>query len=267
MATALRAQHTRLQPQFQNNAFGRPLVLLSSESADSLTGDIYAVVPYPFATVSAAMQSPAHWCEVMILHINTKYCRAVAGPQGASLRVYIGTKTPQTLAAATRVAFAYQESITTESYFAINLSAQDGPLGTSNYRIHLEAVALPNQQSFLHFTYAYDVGFAGQLAMQTYLATLGAGKVGFTPVSPGADGQPGYVAGVRGVVERNTMRYYLAIDSYLASQQYPAGQRLEKSLQAWFSATELYPRQLHEVDRSDYLEMKRAEVVRQQTPQ
>ena len=89
-ATAMRAQHAHLQQPLENNPFGRPLVLQSSESAKGLTGDIYAVVPYPFAAVSAAMHSPDHWCDVMILHINTKYCRAVAGPQGTVLRVNIG---------------------------------------------------------------------------------------------------------------------------------------------------------------------------------
>lgn len=264
-AAALRGQYTRLTQQLQNNAFERPLVLQSSESAKGLTGDIYAVVAYPFATVSRGMKSPDHWCDVMILHINTKYCHAVEGPQGTILRVNIGKKTPQAMAEATRVEFRYSETTSTPSYFAITLSAKDGPLGTSNYRIRLEAVELPDKQTFLHLTYAYGVGFAGRLAMQTYLATLGAGKVGFTKDSPGSDGPTSYVTGVRGVVERNTMRYYLAIDSFLASQREPPAAQLEQRLQGWFSAVERYPRQLHEVDRADYLAMKRAEVLRQQT--
>lgn len=264
-ATALRGYYTRLEPKLHNNAFGRPLVLQSSENAKGLTGDIYAVVAYPFATVSRGMKSPDHWCDVMILHINTKYCHAEAGPQGTSLRVNIGKKTTQAMADAARVEFHYSETRSLPNYFAITLTAREGPLGTSNYRIRLEAVELPDKQSFLHLTYAYGVGFAGRLAMQTYLATLGAGKVGFTRLDPGADGQTGYVAGVRGVVERNTMRYYLAIDSFLASQSEPPATQLEHRLQTWFSAVERYPRQLHEVDRSDYLAMKRAEVLRQQT--
>jgi hypothetical protein len=189
----------------------------------------------------------------------------MAEPQGTTLRVHIGKKTPQEIADVTRVDFRYRETISTRTYFAITLTAKDGPLGTSNYRIRLEAVELPGQQSFLHLTYAYDVGLAGRLAMQTYLATVGADKVGFTLVSPGGNAPPIHVAGVRGVVERNTMRYYLAIDSYLASQREPPATQLEHRLQSWFSAVERYPRQLHEVERSDYLAMKRAEVLRQQT--
>jgi len=266
LAPALLAQYTRLQPQLQHNAFERPLVLQSAESADGLSGDIYAVVAYPFATVSRAMRSPVHWCEVLMLHLNTKYCRAVTGPNGSAVRVNIGKKTPQPISAAPRVELHYIETTVSPTYFAITLSAKDGPLGTSNYRIHLEAVELPGNESFLHFTYAYDVGVVGRVAMQTYLATLGAGKVGFSQVGKGADSQPVYVAGMRGVVERNTMRYYLAIDSFLASLSKPPAAQTEYRLNAWFDAVERYPRQLHEIERADYLAMKRTEIARLQSP-
>ena len=58
------------------------------------------------------------------------------------------------------------------------------------------------------------------------------------------------------------MRYVLALRSHLATLQLPAGQRLDARLQMWFSATEKYPRQLHEVERDDYLRMKRNEFRR-----
>ena len=70
---------------------------------------------------------------------------------------------------------------------------------------------------------------------------------------------------MRGLVERNTMRYYLAIDSFLGTGGAAPAARFEKNLQAWFTAVERYPRQLHEMDRDAYLEMKRAEYLRQQT--
>lgn len=265
-ATALRSQHTRLSGQLQKNPFERPLILNSVETAQGLQGDIYAVVAYPFDTVSVGLKNPDNWCKVMILHINTKYCHASPGPNGIVLRVYIGKKTPQTLVEATRMDFQYQETTSTDVYFATTLKAKDGPLGTRDYLIQMEAVALPDNKSFLHLTYAYNVGFAGRLAMQAYLATAGADKVGFTLVDPGDKGHaPDFVAGVLGVVERNTMRYYLAIDSFLAAQNESSSAQLEKRLQTWFTAVERYPRQLHEVDRPAYLEMKRAEVTRQQT--
>jgi hypothetical protein len=222
-------------------------------------------MPFPFGAVSSSFKAPDRWCEVMILHINTKYCHAADGSTGTVLSVNIGTKAPQELAQAARVVFNFQLREDTPEYFEVLLDAKDGPLGTSDYRIRLEAVSLPQSRTFLHLTYSYSVNFAARLAMQAYLATTGADKVGFTVVDKLATGQPVYVAGVRGLVERNTMRYYLAIESFLQSAQSAPAVQLDERLQAWFTAVEQYPRQLHEMDRTTYLDMKHAEVLRQQT--
>jgi hypothetical protein len=264
-ALALLEQYTAMDVPLRQSASGRPLVLYSSEASSGPKGDVYAVVAYPIKAVNAALKSPEHWCEVMILHINTKYCRAVVGPQATTLRVFIGKKTPQELADAAQVDFSYRVTAATPSYFAISLLAKNGPLSTSDYHIALEAVALPGNKTFLHLGYAYGVGLVGRLAMQTYLATVGANKVGFTQTGQQPDGQPLYIGGVRGVVERNAMRYFLAIDSYLATQNLPPEKQPEARLQDWFTAVERYPRQLHDMDRLDYMAMKRVEHARQHT--
>ena len=108
------------------------------------------------------------------------------------------------------------------------------------------------------------MNFTGRLAMRTYLATIGRDKVGFTVTGKGTDGQPDYIGGTRGVVERNTMRYYLAIDTYLEAAGAAPATQPERRFQTWFAAVERYPRQLHEMDKGEYLAMKRAEYVRQQ---
>lgn len=266
-AATLRAKYAALDQQLRQNQFQRPLVLDSIETPNRLTGDIYAIVAYPFGAVSSGLNNPDHWCDVMLLHINTKYCRALVAPSGTTLRVHIGKKTPEALADAPRFEFNYSVATVTPEYLDITLKAKDGPLGTSDYLIELEAVALPNAKTFLHLTYSYAVNFAARLALQSYLGTVGRAKVGFTVIGKLSDGQADYIGGMRGLMERNTMRYYLAIDTFLESTNAAPAAQLEKRLQAWFTATERYPRQLHEVDRAAYLEMKRAEDLRQQTVQ
>ncbi|MEP6825957.1 MAG: hypothetical protein ABI919_14200 [Ramlibacter sp.] len=117
----------------------------------------------------------------------------------------------------------------------------------------------------MHLSYSYGYGMAGKLAMQGYLATVGADKIGFTVTGRAADGKPQHIGGMRGAVERNAMRYYLAIDAYLDSLTLPAAQQAEKRIQNWFTESERYPRQLREMDRGTYVAMKRQEVERQQT--
>lgn len=262
---ALRARHLSLQEPLRQNQFKRPLVLDSAETPNRLKGDIYAVVDYPFSAVSSGLSNPGHWCDIMLLHINTKYCHAVNDQSSTTLNVNIGKKTPEELTDAARVAFNFNVAATTPEYLEVALNAREGPMGTSNYRILLEAVPLPNAKTFLHLTYSYAVSFSGRMAIQTYLGTIGAGKVGFSMAGKRTDGQPDFIGGVRGLMERNTMRYYLAIDAFLGAASAPAAARPEKRLQDWFTATERYPRQLREMDRATYVEMKRAEYVRQQT--
>ncbi len=260
-AGALLGKYASLGEHLQNNPFQRPLYLESFEAANDLSGNIYAVVDYPFTTVSAALHSADDWCEVLILHINTKYCRAAAGTSGTLLSVNIGKKYSQPLEDAYLLELSYRVTAATPKYLEIQLDAAQGPLSTRNYRIKLQAVPLESGRTFLHLTYSYGYGWVGKVAMKTYLATIGSGKVGFTVTGRKADGQPRYIGGMRGLAERNTMRYYLAIDAYLGAL---AAARFEKRLQSWYNATERYSRQLHEVDWGEYLAMKRSEYQRQQ---
>jgi hypothetical protein len=265
-AALLRARQLALAEQLANNPFQRPVVLTSVELPNALQGEVHAVVDYPFAVVSAGLNGPNRWCDLMILHLNTKYCRAIAGASGPVLQMSIGKKYDQPLEQAYRVDFRYSLVTATPDFLEINLQADSGPMGTSNYRIVLRAVALEGNKSFVQMSYAYDYGTLGRMAMQVYLATVGSGKVGFTTAGRGANGEPQYIGGMRGVVERNTMRYYLAIDAYLSTQTGSPAEMLDRRLQHWFAATERYPRQLRETDLASYMAMKRNEVQRQQQP-
>ena len=209
----LRAKYTELGKQLRNNQFHRALYLDSRQSSHDLKGEIYAVVDYPFATVNAALNNPAHWCDVLILHMNVKYCHASSNKTGTVLAVNLGRKYDQPLADAYRLEFNYRPVITTPDYFALELNAENGPLSTHDYRIWIEATPVKDGRTFLHVTYAYTFSLTGNLGMQGYLATIGRNKVGFTVTGKLPNGQPTYIQGVRGVVERNTMRYYLAIDA------------------------------------------------------
>jgi hypothetical protein len=263
-SATLRARYTVLQDQLDRNQFRQPLHLNSNEAPGGVKGDIHALVNYPFATVRTALNSPEHWCDILMLHLNTKYCRAATVNGADVINVSIGKKHDQPLDQAYRVVFAWRVAAQGPDYLQITLTADSGPLSTSNYSIVLEAIPLDGDRTFIHLSYAYDYGLAGRLAMQAYLGTIGRDKVGFTIAGNEANGSPRHIGGLRGVVERNTMRYYLAIEAYLGALSAPPRARLEKRIQDWFAASERYPRQLHEMERDEYLEMKRREYQRQQ---
>lgn len=262
----LRAKFGDLAPQFENNAFRRPLVLESSETGGSLKGSVYALPNHPYATFADAMKDPRHWCDILILHLNTKYCRAVPALPGTVLQVGIGRKSDQTPEQSHRVDFAFRIVEANADHLAIVLDADKGPFGTRNCRILLEAVPGRDGRTDMHLAYSYSYGAATRLGLMAYLGTTGSRKVGFTVTGQGGDGQPIYIDGLRGLVERNTMRYYLAIEAYLGALAVPPAAQLDRRLNDWYASAEKYPRQLHEIGQREYLEMKHREVERSRLP-
>lgn len=267
-AAILRETYQRLIPELDHNRLHRRLYLDSQEWPSTVEGEIYAVMEHPFATVNDSLndssQGPLNWCDVLNLHPNIQYCHASSGSSGNTLTVNISRKeVAEELGATYRVRFNYDAVATSPEYFQVKLHADSGPLGTRNYRIVLEAAALSGNRTFLHLTYAYSYGVIGRLAMKAYLATFDRGKIGFTNIASPSAAQVEYVRGIRGLAERNTMRYYLAIEAYLDALPTPPARQLEQRLSNWFDASEQYPRQLHEIDRQEYMQMKREEYQRQ----
>ena len=262
-AAALRARHDSLREKLADNPFQRPLVLESTQSSGDLKGEVYAVVDQPFGGVGPALQGMDHWCELLILHLNVKGCSFAGKPPAEVLSLVVGRKFDQPLDDGYKVDFAYSMPAASADYLRVQMSAETGPVGTRNYRLALEAVPLDDTHSFVHMSYAYAYGTAARLAMQAYLGTAGRDKIGFSITGKGEDGKPVYIKGVRGVVERNTMRYYLAIEAYLGSLSVPPGEQQEGRLRDWFAATERHAAQLHEMELDEYLKMKRHELQRQ----
>jgi len=256
----LRARHATLATQLASSPFARPLLLQSEEAGRRIQGDVYAVIDRPFEEISAALADPGHWCDILILHLNTKYCRRVdeAGVTRVDLRV--GKKQPEPVQSASLLSLRWRPAIRRADYLAVTMDATEGPSDTGDYGLLAEAIPLPGGRSFLHMGYGFRYGAASQAAMQLYLVTWARNKVGFTQQRGATKDDDGLVNGMRAVAERNTMRYYLAIEAYLAA---PGDQQLDQRLASWYDATEQYPRQLHEIERDAYLRMKRDEVQRQ----
>ncbi len=259
-AAALQSRHATLAPQLANSPFGSPVHIESQEAARRIEGDVYAVLDHPFSKVSATLADPGQWCDILILHLNTKYCRKQDSAAGAQIDLRVGKKEEQSIESANLLRFAWRAQAQRPDYVLVAMNAPEGPYGTRDYQLVAEAVPLGDGRTFLHMAYGFSYGGASNVALHVYLATAARDKVGFTRVN----GQ--WVGGVRGVVERNTVRYYFALRSYIDSLALAPAARAESRMRAWFDATEQHPQQLHELDREEYLRMKRNEVARQLAP-
>ena len=265
-AQALRERHAAIRGELAENVFGRPIYVESSESGGQHRGAVYAVLEQPFKRVSGSLARPAQWCDVLILQANLKNCEAPdASDSGAqTLDIFVASKPTDSLEHAHRAEFGFDVAAASAEYLNVALRAAEGPLGTSDYRIRLEATPLDAGSTFLHLAYSYSLGSGARMGMSMYLATSGRDKVGFSVVERSADGKPVYVGGVRGIVERNVMRHYLALEAYLGTLAAAATERLERRLHAYHAGLERYPRQLHELELGEYLDIKRSDALKVQ---
>ena len=254
-AASLRARHAALQKQLADNPFGRPLHVESTVTGGRQQGEIHAVLDQPYHVVGPALAKPAHWCEILTLQVNVKGCQ----PSGETIAAFITRKAREPIDSAHRIDFRFQVAPARNDYLQVALSSPAGPVGTRDYEIRLQATPLDAKRTFIHLSYAYTLGTMARMAMDAYLAGSGRDKVGFSVVDRQPDGRPIYVDGVRGVVERAAMRYYLAIESTAEALALPEAQRLDARLQRWYGGITRHPQLREQVGADEYVQMKRRE--------
>lgn len=246
-AGTLRARHAALQEHLSNNPFGRSLHVESSTSGNAQKGEIYAVIEKPYGAVAAALARPAHWCDILTLQVNIKGCEASA----ETLSAFITRNARDPADSAHRMDFRFDVRAKRADYLDVALNARSGPVGTRDYEMRLEAAPLDSRRTFMHMSYAYTLGAMARFAMDAYLAGAGRDKFGFSVVERLTDGSPVYVDGMRGVVERSAMRYYLGVEAFLESPD------LEARLRHWYAATARHPQLKEVVSAEEYVEIKR----------
>ena len=265
-ATAAYADNSEMQHKYdelktalQNNVYGIPVFIQSSDTDQVTQGEVYGVITHSFNSVKNALTTPETWCDIAPLHLNIKACTYQNIDSKHIITFYAGRKFYEKADDVYQLSYHFKLNQIEDDYVHVSLFAKDGSMGTSDYRISTEAIPLDDSRTFVHFKYSYHYNFLTSIGMSTYLATIGRDKVGFSVTGKDENDDPVYIGGVKGIIERNTIRYYFAIESYLDTLQVDPEKRFDARLNKWFDLTEKYPRQLHEMDRKDYLQYKEHE--------
>lgn len=259
----LLAKYHSIRPKLEKSHFGIPLDVTSHEESSSLQVVVYGIFHYPFEVVGSAVGKPDNWCKITPLHLNIKSCVSSKLDGEPLLKLYSGRKTYQLPEDAYQLDFRFRILTEQPDYLKILIHADKGPFFTKNHRITLEAVPVENGATFVRFSYAYNFGTIARLAIQSYFSAMGGDKVGFSLITTDPDEKPQYVRGVRGAVERNAVRYYLALQAYLDSLKLPVSQQFEYRISRWFNLTAKFPRQLYEMEKGEYMASKRREHANQ----
>ncbi len=238
------------------------VLLHSSLDGKRLSSDSFSFFPYPVTMIERILKQPAQWCEFMLLNLNIKTCTYQSENQATYLTFYAGRKYYEPPEDAYELQYRFNVDVIADDYFKIRLTSEEGPYGTKDYIILVEGMQLQGK-TLVRIHSAYDTSTWSRMGTQLYLSTLGANKVGFS-ITGYQDDAPVYVTGLRGIIERNAMRYYLALKTHLDIMHQSANDRFESRLHQWFDATETYARQLDEMDKDEYLQAKRKEYKNQQ---
>ena len=255
----LQLKYQELEVPLLDNIYGIPIYIESTSEKDSQRGDVYGIIYHPFTKVKAAFSQASNWCDIAPQHLNIKSCTYQHLNGSCKLSFYSGRKFYEETEFTYKLEYLYHANTHQDNYIYTSLGANSGPLGTSKYSIITEAVALTDNSTFIHFSYSYNQSFWTRLAINAYLQTIGWDKIGFTIIDTDQDGKPVYVDGVRGIIERNAVRYYFAIQSFLDTEDTIEEQRFLKRINHWFDLTEKYHQQLYEMDKKDYLKYKQKE--------
>ena len=234
---------------------GTHINLASTEQDDLLSAEVNSILHTPFETVAAALSQASNWCQVLPLHFNIKACTYENQKEGEVLTIYSGRKIYEHTEDSYEMAYQFEIVRKDDSQLSLLLKADHGPMSTSDYRIELEVLRV-EEGTLLHIHSSYRPSWLSSVLTSTYLSTVGRNKVGFSRIEEEGESRP--VQGIKGIIERNVMRYQLAIKAFLDTQSLPEATRHEVTLISWFTQNDSYPH-LPELDQAAPLEILREE--------
>lgn len=236
----------------------KKLTLQSSTEDGRLTADVYSSVDFSFKRTKGLLQQPGMWCEFLTLHLNVKSCLVAKGSELTDIVVFAGRKHYEEPADTDYIKYRFQPVQVSKTFLSVELTAESGPFGTSDYIIRLQA-APSDSGTVLHVHTAYTTSMLSRLGSSVYLSTRGRHKVGFSISGHDELRQPIYVGGVKGIIERNAVRYYLALNATFQTWSLPDSKRLEARIKRWFEMTQVHKQQLYELEWAEYQAAKRKE--------
>ena len=257
-ALRLQNRYQELRDLAQRGPFGAPLSVQSEVRSDQVSAEVYGIIEHPFEEVKAALSTPASWCEFAPLHLNVKACTFQMKSHETLLTLYVGRKYYQSPEAASSQSYQFAVHTGEPGFLSVALSAPHGLFGTTAHRLQLEAAGMEGR-TVVALRSSYVPSVVTRLATAIYLATAGRKRVGFSREDAGPDGSPRHVKGFRGLVERNAMRYYLALEAFLDMQSVPPAHRFEARINAVYDMVEQYPTQFRDMGKAEYLDVKRRE--------
>jgi len=239
-----------------------PFVLSSSFTSDLSKARVRTFIrDVRLDLFAERLSQPSEWCEFIPLHLNIKACGHIKSNDQQIVQFYAGVKDYVTPDNAHLLQLSFNTT-NVDGVFSAELYAADGPLDSTNIRFGLRAIDSEGEDGsgvYFEFELSSEPGLTNSLA-RIYLATIARKKKGFSVKGKTWSGKPKYVGGQRGAIERNLVRYLLALETYfdtavLNSDSSP-DEIYRLRIGRWYDQTDQYKEQLFELARSVYISNK-----------
>jgi hypothetical protein len=251
----LSGRYPELQEAARRGPFGLPLQVRSEERETLVSAEIHGIIEHPFPALAAAFTEPGGWCDFLVLNPNIKTCTFRREGQETLLTLYVGSKGYRAPETATEQVYRFLVRARQPDYVAISLTAPQGLLGTTGHRFEFEVGSVAGK-TVLALSSSYEPSMLSKLLTGIYLNTLGRDKIGFSRETTEAGVPGGYVRGIKGMIERNVMRYYLTLKAFLDTGGQPADRQFAARASLAYDLMDLYPAQLRLMDKAEYLDIK-----------
>jgi hypothetical protein len=253
-------KYHEIEKELENNSGPVPFHIESSVDTNASHVDIYGTIKYPFEMVKNELLVPTNWCDIVLPDLYVRACTHKKVDDTWLLNIYNVTKFSEPLKDAYQMKFVYRVSELQPAYFNIALTAHEGPSHTKDHQFGLEAIPLEKNRTFIHLRYSFGYSALTFLLMKLF----GGSKIGFSITGTDSAGNPVYVEGLRGEVERDVVCYYLAILAYLDTLEAPSDQRFERRTGQWYDLMARFKEQLSEMKKEAYLTYKSRDWQNQQ---
>ena len=251
------AQYRLMEKTGSRLAATLPIYLKTVQDENVLNVSLMGRIPFKFPDVAEVLARPTSYCDFLPLMFNVKSCVITEFNPVTHMKFYVAGKHYSPPLASYRIHALFRLVERTPEKIRIRLESEEDSLGKSGYDVDLVAIPLEGE-TLLYLKSRYAPGRVTRMATRTYVNVFARDKPGFTEIQE-PDGKKKLITGFPAVIERSTVRAYFALKAYMLNYHLPPAKRFEACLNTWYDLNEPYKKQLYELGREQYLQIKRRE--------
>lgn len=251
-------QYRKMEKTGSRLAASLPIYLKTEQKKDVLRVSLLGQIPFKFSDVAGVLSRPGSYCDFLPLMFNVKSCVIPEFNPVTRMKFYVAGKHYSPPIASYRIHAVFRLVDRSPEVVRVRLESEEDSLGKSGYDVDLMAVPLDGK-TLISVKSRYAPGRLTRMATYAYIKVFARDKPGFTEIQEPGSGKKKLITGFPAVIERSTVRAYFALKAYMLNYRLPSKERFEACLKTWYDLNRPYKKQLYELGRKQYLEIKRRE--------